>query len=81
MACGDAGLVSHPSAILEGGSPMFDIHCTACEKRRLIFPSQVSSVVNTEHGIVVTLDCWCGAEQKLRTGKGAARAENITLAA
>ena len=34
---------------------MFDHHCTACDQRQLIFPSQVTSVVNTDHGIVVRL--------------------------
>ena len=34
---------------------MFDHHCTACDKRQLIFPSQVTSLVNTDHGIVVGL--------------------------
>ena len=32
---------------------MFDHHCTACDKRQLIFPSQVTSLVNTDHGIIV----------------------------
>ena len=34
---------------------MFDHHCTACDKRQLIFPSQVTSLTNTDHGIVVAL--------------------------
>ena len=32
---------------------MFDHVCTDCEKRQLIFPSQVTSMKNTDHGIVV----------------------------
>ncbi len=35
---------------------MFDHHCTACDKRQLIFPSQVTSLVNTDHGIVVAFE-------------------------
>ena len=31
---------SHPPSS-EGG-PMFDHHCTACDQRQLIFPSQVT---------------------------------------
>ena len=42
---------------------MFDHLCTACDKRQLIFPSQVTSLVNTDHGIIVAFTCWCGAEQ------------------
>ena len=45
---------------------MFDHHCTACGKRQLIFPSQITSMDNTEHGIVVAFRCWCGADQTMR---------------
>ena len=55
---------------LEGG-PMFDNTCTACGKRQLIFPSQVSRMVNHDHGITVEYVCWCGAEQSWTTGKSA----------
>ncbi len=50
---------------------MFDHHCTACERRQLIFPSQVTSLVNTDHGILMAFECWCGAEQTLLTGRAA----------
>ncbi len=60
---------------------MFDNHCTACDKRQLIFPSQVTSMTNTEHGIVVAFTCWCGAAQTLTTGKATTRASRVTLAA
>lgn len=60
---------------------MFDIHCTACDKRQLIFLSQVTSLVNTDHGIVVAYTCWCGAEQSFTTGKAAATASRHSLAA
>ena len=59
---------------------MFDHHCTACERRQLIFPSQVTSLDNTDRGIVVTFTCWCGADQVLVTGK-TARAGRVALAA
>ncbi|MCW2845829.1 MAG: hypothetical protein JWN22_3745, partial [Nocardioides sp.] len=39
---------------------MFDHYCTACATRQLIFASQVTSMTNTEHGIVVGFTCWCG---------------------
>ena len=60
---------------------MFDHHCTACERRQLIFPSQVTALANTDHGIVVSFTCWCGAEQRLVTGRGATSTSKVTLAA
>jgi len=48
---------------------MFDHVCTACDRRLLIFPSQVTSVENTDHGIVVAFTCWCGADQSMLTGR------------
>ena len=60
---------------------MFDHQCTACEKRQLIFPSQVTGMANTDRGIVLSFTCWCGAEQTLLTGKRAASTEKVTLAA
>lgn len=50
---------------------MFAHHCTSCARRQLIFPSQVTSLVNTDHGIIVAFTCWCGADQTLLTGKRA----------
>lgn len=50
---------------------MFDHTCTVCERRRLIFPDQVTSLDNTDRGIVVAFTCWCGAEQSLLTGRRA----------
>jgi hypothetical protein len=52
---------------------VFAHHCTACDRRQLVFPSQVDRVDNTDHGIVVDFRCWCGAEQTLVTGRGARR--------
>jgi hypothetical protein len=42
---------------------MFAHHCTACDARHLIFPSQVTSLTDVGGGFAVTYDCWCGAEQ------------------
>jgi hypothetical protein len=52
---------------------VFDHHCTACDRRQLIFPSQVSRLTNTDHGIVVDFACWCGSAQSLLTGASADR--------
>jgi RNase P subunit RPR2 len=50
---------------------MFDHVCTACRQRWLIFSSQVTSIVNDERGVHVHFTCWCGAEQRLDTGRAA----------
>jgi hypothetical protein len=60
---------------------MFDHHCAACGRRELIFPSQVTGLTNTDHGIVVAFTCWCGAEQTMLTGRRAERQPQTTLAA
>ena len=46
---------------------MFAHHCTACDTRHLIFPSQVISLADASNGFAVTYECWCGAEQVYRT--------------
>ena len=50
---------------------MFASHCTACDQRQLIFPSQVTGMVNHDRGITVSYTCWCGAEQAWTTGTAA----------
>jgi len=60
---------------------MFDIHCTACQKRQLIFPSQVTNLVNDEQGIVVFYTCWCGAAGAWRTGAASSRTHDGAPAA
>jgi hypothetical protein len=60
---------------------MFDHKCTACEKRQLIFPSMVTAMTNTDHGIVVAFTCWCGADQSMVTGKKSVSTSKVALAA
>jgi hypothetical protein len=48
---------------------MFAHTCTECERRQLIFPSQITSLENTDHGILVSFTCWCDAEQTVVTGR------------
>ena len=48
---------------------MFDFDCPACERRQLLFPSQVTGIVNDDHGIEVLVTCWCGASGAIRTGR------------
>ena len=59
---------------------MFDHHCSACDRRLLIFPSQVTRLDNTDHGIEVDFTCWCGSEQSLLTGRATHRGR-VTRAA
>ncbi|UAL29439.1 hypothetical protein K8W59_17035 [Nocardioides rotundus] len=58
---------------------MFDNTCTACGKRQLIFPSQITGMTNHSRGITVTYVCWCGADQAWTTGL-AARHRDLTAA-
>ena len=50
---------------------MFDFDCPACERRQLLFPSQIVGIVNDDHGIEVKVTCWCGASGTIRTGRSA----------
>ena len=54
---------------------MFDHHCTVCQRRQLIFASQITDLANSDHGIVVAFTCWCGADQVMITGNGATPAD------
>jgi hypothetical protein len=60
---------------------MFDHYCTVCDKRQLIFPSQLTSLTNTDHGIVIGFTCWCGTEQTTATGLAAERSAKVAVAA
>jgi hypothetical protein len=60
---------------------MFDHVCTSCQKRQLIFPSQIASIANTESGIEVSFTCWCGAVQTWLTGAATEAGRKVGLAA
>ena len=60
---------------------MFAHDCSSCGKRQLIFVSQVTSLVNTDHGIEVSFTCWCGAEQSFLTGKAVTKTAPVSVAA
>ncbi len=60
---------------------MFDHYCTHCDARQLIFPSQVTSLTNTDQGIVLAFTCWCGTEQTKTTGLTSERHAKVALAA
>jgi hypothetical protein len=59
---------------------VFAHHCTVCERRQLVFPGQVDRIDNTDHGMVVSFRCWCGAGQTTMYG-GAGRRPLATHAA
>ncbi|WP_243060134.1 hypothetical protein [Nocardioides sp. SR21] len=60
---------------------MFDHNCTACAKRQLIFPSQITAMDTTAAGILVRFTCWCGADQSMLTGKASTTTSKVVLAA
>ena len=46
---------------------MFTRQCTTCERRQLVFPSQLTDVATTDSGIRVSYTCWCGDVQSFET--------------
>lgn len=48
---------------------MFDVFCSACSHRRLVFPNQVLGIVNAPDGIAVQFRCWCGELGVWTTGR------------
>lgn len=60
---------------------MFLHLCTACDKKQLIFPSQITGMANLDDGIVLAFTCWCGAEQVELTGRRADRPVAEVIAA
>ena len=60
---------------------MFVHACTTCHKRQLVFPGQVTSLVNTAHGIVIGYTCWCGSDQTWVTARARAAADRALVAA
>jgi hypothetical protein len=56
------------------GGTVFDVFCSACARRRLVFPSQVLGLVNAPGGIAVRYRCWCGHVDVWTTGAHAAPA-------
>lgn len=50
---------------------MFLIDCPTHGRRVLVPPSRIRSLHNVAGGILVELECWCGTQVTLRTGRGA----------
>ncbi|CAN5400957.1 hypothetical protein BH10ACT10_BH10ACT10_28380 [soil metagenome] len=51
---------------------MFDHYCPACEKRQLLFASQITQIVKDDQCVVVRRTGGCGEPAAGRTGKAAA---------
>jgi hypothetical protein len=60
---------------------MFTHHCTSCDKRQLIFFSQVTALAETDRGTAVAFTCWCGEPQTWLSGSALAEAAPQTIAA
>jgi hypothetical protein len=60
---------------------MFAHNCSACERRQLVFASQIKALQNTDHGIVVRFTCWCGADQVALTGRKVTGQREVAVAA
>lgn len=48
---------------------MFAIDCPVHGHQVLVPPSRIRGLSNTHHGIVITVECWCGAPVTVRTGR------------
>lgn len=42
---------------------MFTHTCSACERRQLIFSTQITDVTPAANGIAYHFTCWCGQAQ------------------
>lgn len=60
---------------------MFDVFCTDCSRRQLVFARQVLGVVNDENGIHVVFRCSRGHVGVWDTGRAAASAAAVTTVA
>ena len=53
---------------------MFDVYCTECARRELVFPGQVLGIHNDDRGIHVAFRCGRGHVGVLLTGRGTEQA-------
>jgi len=54
---------------------MFDVHCKACDRRRMLPVSRVLGIHNDDAGIHVFYRCMCGELGTWLTGRRAAEGE------
>ena len=58
---------------------MFAIDCPTHKSQVLVTDRRIRSLANTDHGIVIDVECWCGTHVTLVTGRSAERAAARTL--
>ena len=56
---------------------MFDVFCSACNRRQLVFPGQVTGIVNAPLGIAVQFRCTCGELAVWTTGPRAPKTARV----
>ena len=59
---------------------MFDVFCASCDRRQLVFPGQVTGLVNAPLGIAVQFRCTCGELGVWTTKRGSASARAAAAA-
>ncbi len=60
---------------------MFVHHCTACDQRQLIFPSQISGVAEVDGQSGFAFTCWCGQPQVWAVGRAIDAPAELRVAA
>jgi hypothetical protein len=48
---------------------MFVIDCPRHESKVLVFETRIRSLTNTDTGIVLDVECWCGQHVTIQTGR------------
>ena len=48
---------------------MLSIHCPTHKSEVLVTERRIRSMRNTEHGIVMDVECYCGTHVTIRTGR------------
>ena len=55
---------------------MFAIECPTHRSRVLVTESRIRNLRNTDRGILLDIECWCGTHVVLVTGRTAAARSN-----
>jgi hypothetical protein len=58
---------------------MFDVHCTACDRRRMLSAGRVLGIRNDAAGIHVAFRCHCGALGTWHTGRAVTEREAVEV--
>lgn len=60
---------------------MFAIDCPVHGSKVLVGPQRIRSLVNTQHGILLDVECYCGAHAVTGTGRNYGNRSTPALAA